>query len=47
MPKVISQADVTNDTDGTYKYYLGLAETSFKGRYNNHKPSFCKNQQKN
>ena len=24
-PKVIYQANVTNDTDDTYKYYLGLA----------------------
>ena len=42
MPKVIYQADVTNGTDGTYKYYLGLAETSFKDKYNNHKSSFWK-----
>ena len=46
-PKIIYQADVTNDTDGTYKYYLGRAETSFKDRYNNHKSSFRNNQQKN
>ena len=31
-PKVIYQADFTNDTDDTYKYYLGLAETSFKDK---------------
>ena len=46
MPKVIYQADVTNDTDDTYKYYLGLAETSFKDRYNNHISSFRNDQQK-
>ena len=46
-PKIIYQADVTNDTDATYKYYLGRAETSFKDRYNNHKSSFRNNQQKN
>ena len=46
-PKVIYKADVTNDTDNTYKYYLGLAETSFKDRYNNHKSSFRNKQQKN
>ena len=38
--KVIYQADFTNDTDDTYKYYLELAETSFKDGYNNHKSSF-------
>ena len=37
MPIVIYQADVTNDTDDTYKYNLGLEETSFKDRYNNNK----------
>ena len=47
MPKVIYQAYVTNKTDGTYKYNLRLAETSFKDRYNNHKSSFRKEQQKN
>ena len=44
-PKVVYQADITNDTDDTYKYYLGLAETSFKDRYNNHKPTFSNDQQ--
>ena len=47
MPKVIYQADITNASDDTYKYYLGLAETFFKDRYNNHKSSFCNKQQKN
>ena len=32
-PQIVYQADITNNTDGTYKYYLGLAETSFKDRY--------------
>ena len=41
-PKVIYQPDVTSDTDDTYKYYVGLSETSFKDRYNNHKSSFKK-----
>ena len=45
-PKVIYQANVTNDTNGTNKHYLGFAETSFKDRYNNHIPSFCNDQQK-
>ena len=46
-PQIIYQADVTNDTDDTYKYYLGLAETSFKDRYRNHISSFNNEQQKN
>ena len=37
---LIINADVTNDTDDTYKYYLGLAITSFKDRYRNHISSF-------
>ena len=45
-PQIVYQADVTNDTDDTYKYYLGLAETSFKDRYINHISSF-NNKQKN
>ena len=47
MPQIIYQADVTNDTDDTYKYYLGLAETSFKDRYRNHISSFNNEQHKN
>ena len=46
MPKVIYQVDVTKDYDRTFKYYLVLAETSFKDRYDNYKPSFCNNQVK-
>ena len=45
-PKIIYQADVTNDTDDTYKYYLGLAETSFKDRYRNRISSFNNEQNK-
>ena len=45
-PQIIYQADVTNDTDDTYKYYLGLAETSFKDRYRNHISSFNNEQHK-
>ena len=33
---MLYQADVTNDTDDTYKYYLVLAEISLKDRYRNH-----------
>ena len=35
-----SQADVTNNLNNEYKYYLGLAETTFKEGYSNHKSSF-------
>ena len=28
MPEIVYQAVVTNDTDDTYKYYLGLTEAS-------------------
>ena len=36
-PKVIYRADVTNKTNNGQKFYFGLAETTFKERYNNHK----------
>ena len=29
-PKVVYQADVTNDVDDEYKFYYGLTKTSFK-----------------
>ena len=38
--QLIYQADVTNSLDDEYKYYLGLAETTFKERYSNQKSSF-------
>ena len=41
--QLIYQADVTNNFDGEYEYYLGLTETTFKERYGNCKSSF-KNQ---
>ena len=41
------QADVTNNLDDEYKYYLGLAETTFKERYSNHKSSFNNENSKN
>ena len=44
---MVYQGGVTNDTDATYNYYLGVAETSFKDRYRNHKSSFDNKQQKN
>ena len=46
-PQIVYQADVTNYTDDAYKYYLRLAETSFKDRYRNHISSFNDEQQKN
>ena len=45
--QLIYQADVTNNLDDEYKYYLGLAETTFKERYNNHKSSFNNENSKN
>ena len=39
-PKVIYQADVTNDADDEYKFYYGLTESSFKERFRNHTKSF-------
>ena len=41
--QLIHQADVTNNLDNEYKYYLRLAETTFKERYTNHK-SLLKNE---
>ena len=38
--QLIYQADVTNNLDDDCKYYLGVAETTFKERYSNHKSSF-------
>ena len=39
-PKVIYQADVTNNADDEYKFYYGLTESSFKERFRNHTKSF-------
>ena len=36
-PKIIYRADVENNTNNEQKYYLGLAETTFKERHRNHK----------
>ena len=35
-PKVIYRADVSNEDNNDQKFYFGLAETTFKERYNNH-----------
>ena len=45
--QLIYQADVTNNLDDEYKYYLGLAETTFKERHSNHKSSFNNENSKN
>ena len=45
--QIVYQADVTNDTDDTYKYYLGLAELSLKDRYRNNILFFNNEQHKN
>ena len=45
--QLIYQADVTNNLDDKYKYYLGLPETTFKERYSNHKSSFNNENSKN
>ena len=45
--QLIYQADVTNNLDSEYKYYLGLAEATFKERYSNHKSSFKNENSKN
>ena len=37
--QLIYQADVTNNLDDECKCYLGLAETTFKERYSDHKSS--------
>ena len=38
--QLIYRAEVTNRLDDEYMYYLGLAETTIKERYRNHKSSF-------
>ena len=35
--KVIYRADVSTEANNDQKFYFGVAETSFKERYNNHK----------
>ena len=45
--QIVYQADVTNDTEDTYKYYLGFVETTFKDRYRNHISSFNNEQNRN
>ena len=37
---IVYRADVLNLSDHTTRTYLGVCETDFKARYNNHKSSF-------
>ena len=45
--QLIYQADVTNNLDDEYKFYLGLADTTFEERYSNHQSSFKSENSKN
>ena len=45
--QLIYQSEVTNNLDDKYKYYLELAETTFKERYSNHKRLFNNKNSKN
>ena len=49
MPHIASylSSDVTNNLDDEYKYYLGLAKTTFKEWYSNHKSSVNNENSKN
>ena len=44
---LIYQGNVTNNLGNEYNYYLGLAATTFKERYSNHKSSFKNDNSKN
>ena len=45
---VVYKATVTSNTERpTSKSYIGICETSFKTRYNNHKSSFAIEEKKN
>ena len=46
-PKVIYQADMTNDIDDEYKVYYGLTETLFKQRFRNQTKLFSHQQYQN
>ena len=39
-PRIAYRDDVTNNKTDEYKYYYGISDTLFKGRYKNHKTSF-------
>ena len=38
--RIVYRADVTNNKTDQHKYYYGISDTQFKGRYENHKMSF-------
>jgi hypothetical protein len=46
-PQVIYRADVTNLNSNENKFYIGLAETTFKERYGNHKKDIKHEKYKN
>ena len=39
-PRIIYQADVLTNLNDSEKFYIGLADTAFKGRYRNHTRDF-------
>ena len=41
-PKVIYKAEITNNNNNEIKFYIGISETPFKTRYNNHLSSINK-----
>ena len=45
--QLIYYVNVTNNLDEEYEYFLGLAETTFKERYCNHKSLFKNENSKN
>ena len=39
-PKLVYKAEVTNNVNAEHKFYIGLAETTFKQRFANHTKAF-------
>ena len=46
-PNIVYRADVYDLTNNESKFYIGLAETTFKERYNNHKKDIKNERYKN
>ena len=46
-PKIVYQADVQNNTNDDWKFYLGVSETSLKKRFRNHKKEFTHKKYRN
>ena len=44
--KIVYSAEIITDNEQLSKFYLGIWETEFKTRFNNHKKSFCHRQNK-